>query len=104
MSNSAATAGMSGYGHPDCCLSSDTIRHMYYGDGLNLRQIAARTGHTVNEIRIYCQLHGIQIIRGLDNKKMGIAEYVEEKEKMLLDEKTKVAPVQPKLDGGKRNV
>lgn len=81
MSNSAATAGMSGYGHPDCCLSSDTIRHMYYGDGLNLRQIAARTGHTVNEIRIYCQLHGIQIIRGLDNKKMGIAEYVEEKEK-----------------------
>ena len=88
MSDSAATAGMSGYGHPDCCLSSDTIRHMYYGDGLNLRQIAARTGHTVNEVRVYCQLHGIQIVRGLDEKRAkDIADYVEEKEKTILDGK-----------------
>lgn len=73
----------------DCCLSSDAIKRMYYIDKLNLRQIAARTGHTVNEVRVYCQLHGIQIVRGLDEKraKDDIADYVEEKEKTILDEK-----------------
>ena len=37
---------------------------------------------------MYCQLHGIQIVRGLDEKHAkDIADYVEEKEKTILDEK-----------------